>query len=269
MKNEKMRLTMRMIISIFAMVFLFGIHSKLLWLLNPDKIQKEVIITDKNTGITRTEYKTAPFSFIRLNDENNTSAMIAAVIFAVITVFILNLFDPRKDWFFWIAAPIFAITDGIGTIIYLFQDIDRLNLFHFTLIDGKPNDIPNTKLLGAFYYGIYVVIFLFSIALIRLKYSKNSVEIITGEKKKNIPTREELDKWYEKLFKKDKKENIQDRNILTKEEGIQAKEVIKYVATILSLTKEGWKQKDIAEKLKISQGQVSKILKKFGNLTEN
>jgi predicted XRE-type DNA-binding protein len=260
---------MRVIISIFAMIFLFGIHSKLLWLLNPDKIQKEVIVTDKNTGITKVEYRTAPFSFIRLNDENNTSAMIAAVIFAVITVFILNLFDPRKDWFFWIAAPIFAITDGFGTIIYLFPDIDRLSLFHFTLLNGQPNDIPNTKLLGAFYYGIYVVIFLSSIALIRLKYSKNQVEIISNDNKKSIPTRQELDGWYDRLFKKEKKENIHDRNILTKEEGIQAKEVMEYVTTILSLTKEGWKQKDIAEKLKISQGQVSKTLKKFGNNSEN
>jgi hypothetical protein len=255
-----MRLMMRVIISIFAMIFLFGIHSKLLWLLNPDKIQKEVTITDQNTGITKVEYRTAPFSFIRLNDENNTSAMIAAVIFAVITVFILNLFDPRKDWFFWIAAPIFAITDGFGTIIYLFPDIDRLNLFQFTLLNGKPNDIPNTKLLGAFYYGIYVIIFLSSIALIRLKYSKNSVEIIPGEKKKNIPMRKELDSWYDKLFHKRKK------NIPLKEEK---KEVEYMPITIRGMREQGMTQKEIAEKLKISQGQVSKTLKKFGNISEN
>jgi hypothetical protein len=230
-----MKVLMRILISIFAIIFLFGIHSKLLWILNPDKINKPIAIIDEQTGQSHIEYHAETFSFIRFQDENNSSAMVAAIIFSIITVFILNLFDP-KDWFFWVAFPVFAITDGIGTILYLFPDIDKLQLFSFMLADGKMNNIPNTKLVGAFYYGIYVVIFLASIAMLRFKYRENKVERIYSN---NIPKKKE---WNNPVVKF----RITDERII-------------------ELKNQGLKQKEIADQLKISQGTVSKALKKIGN----
>jgi DNA-binding CsgD family transcriptional regulator len=227
-----MKVMMRILISIFAIIFLFGIHSKLLWILNPDKINHPTAIIDTQTGQSHIEYHPETFSFIRFQDENNSSAMVAAIIFSIITVFILNLFDP-KDWFFWVAFPVFAITDGIGTILYLFPDIDKLQLFSFILADGKLNNIPNTKLIGAFYYGIYVIIFLASVAMLRFKYRGN----------------------------KNYSNNISQKKVWNKP-------VVKFRITderIIELKNQGLKQKEIADQLKISQGTVSKALKKIGN----
>lgn len=257
---------MRIMISIFAIIFLFGIHSKLLWVLNPDKVMKPVTIID-NEGKSHIEYRPELFSFIRFTDENNSSAMVAAIIFSIITVFILNLFEP-KDWFFWIAFPIFAITDGIGTILYLFPDIDRLQLFSFYMADGKLNNIPNTKLIGAFYYGIYVIIFLASIAMLRFKFQhKNIIDSGKVVKKEYSPL-EFLNKGnipYDEIFDKDGISNIPKDKVRIKNVG----EVLYMPTTILSLHREGLKQKEIAEKLGISQSKVSKVLKKFGNTDEN
>ena len=233
-----MKMTMRIMISVFAIIFLFGIHSKLLWVLNPDKVMKPVTILE-DEGKFHIEYRPESFSFIRFTDENNSSAMVAAIIFSIITVFILNLFEP-KDWFFWVAFPIFALTDGIGTILYLFPDIDRLQLFSFILADGKLNNIPNTKLIGAFYYGIYVIIFLASIAMLRLKFQKMNIP-----RNKNIPKISNVEKT-----------------------GINF-EMTNEAEQILELKNQGLKQKEIAEKLNISQSKISKELKKIGNFQKN
>jgi hypothetical protein len=251
-----MKTTMRVIISIFAIIFLFGIHSKLLWILNPDKINHPIAVIDTQTGQSRIEYKSETFSFIRFQDENNSSAMVAAIIFSIITIFILNLFD-TKDWFFWIAFPVFAITDGIGTILYLFPDIDKLQLFSFMLADGKLNNIPNTKLIGAFYYGIYVVIFLASIAMLRFKFQN---------KKKDIS----IDEIYSKVkVKYDETLNLLSTNNIPKKRNGEIP-IIKFVETdesiqITELKNRGLKQKEIADRLNISQSKVSKVLKKIGN----
>jgi hypothetical protein len=277
-----MKVMMRILISIFAIIFLFGIHSKLLWILNPDKINKPIAIIDQQTGQSHIEYHAETFSFIRFQDENNSSAMVAAIIFSIITVFILNLFDP-KDWFFWVAFPIFAITDGIGTILYLFPDVDRLQLFSFMLADGKLNNIPNTKLIGAFYYGIYVIIFLASIAMLRFKFQKKPNEIILEDKYVVVPGSPlNIPEQYDKLYSEAKNKfhstltKLKD-NIPKNENGekpiikvVETNEDVLYMpTTILSLHRQGWKQKDIAEKLKISQSKVSKTLKKLANSEKN
>jgi DNA-binding CsgD family transcriptional regulator len=255
-----MKPLMRILISIFAIIFLFGIHSKLLWILNPDKINKPVAIIDNQTGQSHIEYHAETFSFIRFQDENNSSAMVAAIIFSIITVFILNLFDP-KDWFFWVAFPIFAITDGIGTILYLFPDIDKLQLFSFILADGKLNNIPNTKLIGAFYYGIYVIIFLASIAMLRIKFQNKKKDISIDEIYSNA--KREFGTTLEFLSK---------GNIPKKRDG--EKPIVRFIETdesnqIAELKNQGLKQKEIAEKLKISQSKVSKTLKKLVNSEKN
>jgi DNA-directed RNA polymerase specialized sigma subunit len=106
------------------------------------------------------------------------------------------------------------------------------------------------------------------------------------EENKNIPTRKELDKWYDKLFKKREVENIPHNEIFDKNNIEMHKQIIvpgmgtkipkkekQEVAympiTIRGMKEQGMTQKDIAKKLNISQGQVSKTLKKFANTTEN
>jgi hypothetical protein len=273
---------MRITLSVFAVIFLFMIHSKLQWYLNPDKQLTEKVIVWDQFGKEHREYHAKNFSFFRWNDENNSSSMIAAIIFAISTVCILNLFNPKTDWFFWVSCILFVVIDGMGTILYLFPEVDKLRIFTFIMADGKLNDIPNTKILGAFYYGIYIAIILFSIGLLRKKDSND----------RNIPTKEELDKWGEEIFKPKNgsnhtiqtfgrgmgKTNTREliREFERKEEARNPiKEVVKInplvdkkkefyePMTIMDMYNEGKTQAEIADLLKISQSKVSKTLKKL------
>lgn len=130
----------KLFINILLVIFLFGIHSKFQWFLNPDKIRIDEVII--------------PFSYLAF-EENSITAMIFALIFSVMAVYSINAFFGNKRIFFTLII-LYASLESIGAFMYFsgsqFTELIFLNnqLFMERGIWEKYYIVG-----GGIYYGLY------------------------------------------------------------------------------------------------------------------
>ena len=211
-------------------IHLFGVHSKLLYHLNPDKIRDI-------TGIVQ------PFSFLEVN-ENNITAIFFGWCYSIATAIILVLSFKSVGLLVTIVA-IFGGMDGFGVFIYY-------NITNF--------DQSYLLLFGGLYYGVYTFLIIISAGYFRIKKVN-----ITDQK--NIIPNENSNITEEKpiISQSKPRNNIIIRN-MTEEE----KEKWSNITTdIKRLSGMGYKQVEIAKSLNCSQSLVSKILKAERELITN
>lgn len=120
-------------------IHLFGVHSKLLFHLNPDKIRNV-------TGTVE------PFSFLDVN-ENNITAIFFGWCYSIATAIILVLSFKSIKLLVTIVA-IFGAMDGFGVFIYY-------NIENF--------DKSYLLLFGGLYYGVYTFLIIISAGYYRIK----------------------------------------------------------------------------------------------------
>lgn len=123
---------LKSVIVIFLSVHLFGIHAKLLYFINPDKMLLD--------GIQR------QFSFLHM-DENNLVSLAFAGAYSIATVFIIVIFD-RKNKLNSVFMILFSALDGLGIFIYYNTKIMELSL------------------VGSIYYACYTVVIFLAIGFL-------------------------------------------------------------------------------------------------------
>lgn len=120
----------------FIAVHLFGVHSKLLFQLNPDKVKT----ISGNIMV---------FSFNDIT-ENNITAIIFALSYSIATAVILTLSYDKK-YMLYIITLVFGLLDGAGVFIYYNVKLE------------------NFVIWGSVYYAIYTFIIIISAGYYRLK----------------------------------------------------------------------------------------------------
>lgn len=120
----------------FIAVHLFGVHSKLLFQLNPDKVKT----ISGNIMV---------FSFNDIT-ENNITAIIFALSYSIATSVILTLSYDKK-YMLYIITLVFGLLDGVGVFIYYNVKLE------------------NFVIWGSVYYAIYTFIIIISAGYYRLK----------------------------------------------------------------------------------------------------
>lgn len=130
---------------------LWGVHAKLLYQLNPDKIG----------DITQT------FSYIAMN-ENTITAMLFSLVFAFVPVLVLTTISPKVEQY-WLFVLIFALFDGGSWFIYY----NKTAIGHF-------------ETWGAGYYGFFILFIVLSIGFIRMRIQEIEDEQKTKEEPKPI-----------------------------------------------------------------------------------
>lgn len=131
MKNHEKIITAIVLLLAFD---LWGVHAKLLYQLNPDKIGDVVQV----------------FSFVAMN-ENTITSMLFALVFAFVPVMILTTISPKVEQY-WLFVMVFAFFDGGAWFIYY----NKTAILHFNSF-------------GAGYYGLFIVFIVASIGFIRMR----------------------------------------------------------------------------------------------------
>lgn len=121
---------------VFIAVHLFGVHSKLLFQLNPDKVKT----ISGNIMV---------FSFNDIT-ENNITAIIFALSYSIATAVILTLSYDKK-YMLYIITLVFGLLDGAGVFIYYNVKLE------------------NFVIWGSVYYAIYTFVIIISAGYYRLK----------------------------------------------------------------------------------------------------
>jgi hypothetical protein len=124
---------LKALIVIFLSAHLFGIHARLLWHLNPDKII--------------TEGANLVFSFGNFS-ENNITSLVFAGAYSVATVLILVMFDAKKklNVAFMI---VYALLDGAGVMLYY---------------NTKITDLTT---VGSVYYACYTIVIFLAVGFLK------------------------------------------------------------------------------------------------------
>ena len=178
--------------------------------------------------ISELTYKFSMYLF----SEGLIVSTLSALGYSLITAFILTIFVKYKDVFL-ISVISFAILDGLGVFIYYNVHIQQDTL----------------TILGSIYYSIYTLFIVISVGYFRhLEYSNND----------NLEYR--VDQAIQETDIMNMREKIV--NMTNNSENIQSDIVNNTDEYIVYLSNKGLTQTEIAEKLKISQPKVSRILSK-------
>ena len=216
------------IIIIFLSLHLFTVHSKLLFHINPDNLVQELIYIFNKS----------------LFSQELIVSTIGAVAYSLITALILTIFVRYKSVFI-IAVASFALLDGIGVFVYYNVTIGE-KLF---------------LILGSLYYAIYTASIIISLGLFRyLGYQNETGKDNIGLNKINSAILEdeimELRETIQNIHSEYK--NIPKVN----ETGVNTPDDM-LIEKVLYLSREkNLTQMEIADRVKISQPQVSRILAK-------
>ena len=238
MKNRIFENILVGLIIIFLSAHLFTVHSKLLFHINPDKL------------VEKLEYY---FNITLFNQELIVST-IGSIAYSLITALMLTVFVRYKKVFIFTVGA-FAILDGVGVFVYYNVTIGQ-KIFLIT---------------GAVYYAIYTASIIIALGLFRYLNYKSD-EYLDKETDKAIKEFDimNLRDVMQEIFK----ENIQEyskQNIKEPENIHGAKRASQLLDNsevldekILHLSREKHlTQVEIAERLGISQPQVSRILAKY------
>ena len=213
------------IIILFLSVHLFTVHSKLLFHINPDKLILEL---------------TYKFDKSLFGQELIVST-IGAVAYSLITALILTIFVKYRSVFI-ITIASFALLDGLGVFVY------------YNITIGEKLFV----IFGSVYYAIYTASIIVSLSLFRYLGYKYKEGII-NDNIDNAILEDEIMEIRESLkniqIEYSLNKNIQEGSVNTPDDNLAEKVV--YLSREKKLT-----QKEIAERVGISQPQVSRILQK-------
>ena len=217
------------IIILFLSLHLFTVHSKLLFHINPDNLVEDLTYKFNKT----------------LFSQELIVSTIGSIAYSLITALILTIFVRYKKVFI-ISVISFALLDGIGVFVYYNVTIGQ-ELFLIT---------------GAIYYAIYTSSIIVSLGLFRyLGYSSIQENTNTFDYNLNKSILEddimELRETLENIRAEyNKNKNIHDKGFINTPEDMLSEKVV-YLSKEKKLT-----QKEIAERVGISQPQISRILQK-------
>jgi hypothetical protein len=214
------------IIILFLSVHLFTVHSKLLFHINPDKLVQELTYIFNKT----------------LFNQDLIVSTIGAIAYSLITALILTIFV-RYRVVFIITIASFALLDGLGVFVYYNVTIGE-KLF---------------VIFGAIYYAIYTASIIVSLSLFRYLGYKNEDLIELDKYDKSILEDDIMElrdtlKNIQNEYSQNK--NIHDKGFVNTPEDM-LKEKVLYLSREKKLT-----QIEIADRVGISQPQVSRILQK-------
>lgn len=232
------------IIILFLSAHLFTVHSKLLFHLNPDKLVKELVYKFDST----------------LFGQELIVSTIGAIAFSLITALILTIFVKYRKVFI-ISVGSFAFLDGVGVFIY----------YNITLVEKV------FIISGAIYYALYTATIIISLGLFRyLKYSNE--ETITGRMNRFEHRVNESILETDIMELRETIQNIQNNIHEYPSGGVKAKTEAKIIHPLNDIDEEVLDEKilhlsrdkkrtqvEIAERVGISQAQVSRILAKYKN----
>jgi len=149
---------------VFLLAFdLWGVHAKLLYQLNPDKIGDV----------------TQVFSYVSMN-ENTITAMLFSLVFAFVPVLVLTTISPKLEQY-WVFVSFFAAFDGGAWFIYY-----------------NKTAIAHLSIYGAGYYGLFIVFIVASIGFIRMRID----ELEKEEKAKKEEFSDISDEFIQETFRK-------------------------------------------------------------------
>jgi predicted XRE-type DNA-binding protein len=176
------------------------------------------------------EYLEYRFS-IDLFNQSMIVSTLSAIAYSFITAFILFIFVKYRKVFL-LSVISFAILDGVGVFIYYNASIQDDNFVIF----------------GSIYYSLYTLFIVLSVGLYRnMNYSEH--EYITGPDN-NIKNLSDAISESDVMNLRQEMQNIH----MTSDQKFKK---------IKELDKQGFKQKEIADTLDISQSTVSRILNKL------
>ncbi len=141
--NSILVIFLKIAIVLFLGIHLFGVHSRLIFHINPMKLESDGLIN--------------PYSFTAFTDENTIGSNVFAMAYALTSVFIVMVMDKKKVQFLW-TLILFSIFDGIG--VFLFYYID----------------IPNIFLICALYYAFFTSFIVFSMGSISFEEEKQEIQ---------------------------------------------------------------------------------------------
>jgi len=228
---------------------LWGVHAKLLYQLNPDKVG--------NIAST--------FSYVAMN-ENTITAMLFALVFAFVPVLVLTTISPKLEQY-WLFVLLFALFDGGAWFIYY----NKTAIAHF-------------ETYGAGYYGLFVVFIVASVGFIRMRLeeleekqpdkqmqfrTQEQQQKLRNDAQSNLPNNHHVDtSFVNEEFISDTFRKMEEKKVfhVSKPAIINNSNDDKIITDedkIVMLLNDNWAQKDIADSLKWHPSKVSRTIKKL------
>lgn len=219
---------------ISAIVFLlaidlWGVHAKLLYQLNPDKIGESA----------------STFSYISM-DENTITAMLFSLVFAFVPILVLTTISPKLEQY-WLFVIVFAFFDGGAWFIYY----NKTAIAHFNSY-------------GAAYYGFFIVFIVSSIGFIRMLV--DDINKANEKEEHKRVTIEDVQKVAEEQlnkFEKDVLNNGLTKTIEKRDDHQEFQEILDEELLLITYLEEGLQQSDIASRLNWHPSKVSRTKKKL------
>lgn len=216
---------------------LWGIHAKLIYALNPDKVGDVV----------------TKFSYVAFN-ENTITAMLFALVFAFVPVLVLITINPKLEHY-WLFVMIFAFFDGGAWFIYY----SEAALIKF---GGS---------IGAFYYGFFILFIVVSVGFIRNRLDDIEKEEKDEKTAKNAQIRiNNPMPEYNNPPNPPKKEVMEERLKRPEQEAKVEKltptgpgEAKNDEQLLVSLLNQGFKNKQIAEQLGVAPSTITRRIQKM------